>query len=44
MNNPNPIPTGYGWLVRLPSGELQECATDQEALEAVCEEEEDEEA
>ena len=44
MNNPNPNPTGYGWLVRLPSGELREFATEKEALEAVREEEEDEEA
>ena len=38
MTNPTPNPTGYGWLIRLPNGDLREYATDQEALEAVAEE------
>lgn len=29
-----PKPTGYGWLIRLPDGTLQECATYREAVEA----------
>lgn len=26
--------TGYGWLIRMPDGTLQEFATDAEAIEA----------
>ena len=44
MNNPDPNTTSYGWLVRLPSRALREFATDKEALDAVRDEEEDEEA
>lgn len=28
-----PNPTGYGWLIRLPDGQLIEVATDEEAIE-----------
>lgn len=31
---PEPKPTGYGWLIRLPDDALQECATYREAVEA----------
>lgn len=27
-------PTGYGWLIKLPNGELREYVTDEEAYEA----------
>ena len=36
----NPNPTGYGWLIRIDSGELIETASDTEAIELNDDEEE----
>ena len=33
----HPNPTGYGWFVRLPNGQLVEVATDEEAYELLAE-------